>query len=773
MDKKNLILSAGALLSVVPAAGQYSPTPKFTGKIGKTVATTQTAYPERNPKAPQGAPNVVWILLDDVGFAGTSPFGGLIDTPTFEYLAQNGLRFNNFHTTSISAPTRAALLTGRNHHSVHTGMFNTDTYGAPGYDTYEPLESGNIAEILRENGYNTFAVGKYHATPDGNGTAAGPFNRWPTGRGFDHYFGYTPTAGCDDQWHPFIYRDTQREPDDSLGQLAITRFTNEAINFIADQKTADPDKPFFLYFAPGAAHWPLQTSREWLDKYKGKFDEGWDEYAKKILAKQIEQGIVPKGTKLPVRNADLDKWSSLNANEKKLFARQMELYAGVLSQADYEIGRIVDYLREINQLDNTVIILATGDNGSEASGRKTGVFGANPHRQNDRAYRDSLVNEELKILDLQGSEVTYTHYAEGWAAAIDTPFRYYKGYADYEGGTRNGLIVFAPKFIKEKGAIRTQYTHVIDVLPTTVELTQTKVPEVINGYKQNPVEGISFAYAIESPDNRVADRHTSQYFELGGSFAYYKDGWKIQFPNDSIFGYRQRGNHLDTTPHLYHVAVDINESKDLAKKYPEKVTELKAEFDKVAEKYHVYPLKPWGYQDKAALQHKALTQKKHYDIYLGARNYTEIADFSPTRGSGYVLTAEIEAQGEKTNGVLYSNAGGMTTNFSFYLKDGVPVFAYKPLFESQEPIKLVGSKAIPSGKVKVQAEVAKDNHSDNYTVTLLVNGEKVGSKSINLKYLSLGSLQIGRNWGPSVSPADYKSPGYLQGKFIKTYIDVK
>lgn len=772
MRKKNLLLSAGALLSVVPAAGQYSPTPKFTGIIGKTVATTKTAYPVRNPQAPKGAPNVIWILLDDVGFAGTSTFGGLISTPTFDYLAQNGLRFNNFHTTSISAPTRASLLTGRNHHSVHTGMFNYDTYGAPGYDTYEPLESGTIAEILRENGYNTFAVGKYNATPGSDGTQAGPFNRWPTGRGFDHYFGYNAPTAHDDQWHPYLFRDTQREPDDSLGQLAITRFTNEAINFIADQKTAAPDKPFFLYFAPGTAHFPLQTTREWIDKYKGKFDAGWDEYAKKTLANQIAQGIVPKGTKLPIRNTDLDRWNKLSANEKKLFARQMEVYAGFLSQADYEIGRLVDYLRDINQLDNTVIIVALGDNGAEASGRKTGVVDGAHYLTNRKLDKDSLVNEELKILDKQGSEVSYTHYAEGWAAATNTPFRFYKGFADYEGGTRNGLIVFAPKYVKEKGAIRSQYTHVIDVLPTTVELTQSKVPEVINGYKQNPVEGTSFAYAIESSNNKVADRHTSQYYELAGSYAYYKDGWKAQFPNDSLFNYRQRAGVYDTKPHLYHVAVDINESKDLAQKYPEKVAELKADFEKAAQEYNIYPLKPWFYQDKALLQKAAASKKKHFDIFFGTRNYTEIPYFSPGYARGYVLTAEIDADSDKANGVLYS-ATGMSTNFSFYLKDGVPVFAYKPFFETPEPIKLVADKSIPKGKSKVQAEFDIDSRSGHSTVTLLVNGEKVGSKSIDLEYLSLGSIQIGRNWGPSVSPADYQSPGYLQGKFVKAYIDLK
>ncbi|MDR4931257.1 arylsulfatase [Segatella bryantii] len=773
MNKKLLnirnLASIGLLVAGTPVAAQYSPTPVFTGQIGKTVKESQPAYPQHNPKARQGAPNVIWILIDDLGFGGTSAFGGQIQTPTFDYLAANGLRFNNFHTTSISAPTRASLLTGRNHHSSHVGMFNYDSYGAPGYDTYGPLENGTIAEVLRENGYNTFAIGKYNFTPATDGTNAGPFNRWPTNRGFDHFYGYNGATACDDQWHPFLYRDTQREPDDSLGQLAITRFTNQAIDFIADQKTADPDKPFFLYFAPGTAHFPHQTTPEWIDKYKGKFDAGWDEYAKQTLANQIKLGLVPAGTKLPVRNKDLDKWASLSANEKKVFAHQMEVYAGFVSQADYEIGRLVDYLKQINQLDNTIIVVALGDNGAEASGRKTGVLGARSYDPKSKAdSKDAIIANELQNIDRLGDEESYPFYSEGWAAATNTPFRYYKGYADYEGGTRNGLIIYYPKGISEKGGIRTQYTHVSDVLPTTVELTGSTVPAVINGYKQNPIEGTSFAYAVESVDNNITDQKHVQYYELGSSYAIYKDGWKAQFPNDKSFNYRQRGE-LDSIPHLYHLAVDINESKDLAKKYPEKVRELKTVFEEEAAKYNVYPLKPWSYQDPAALKNP----RKHYQIYFGSKNYTEYPYFSGTEGKSYSLLSEILIEDGKTDGVLYSY-NGFGSHFSLYIKDGYYYYFNKGGLKES---KIKSSKPVPSGKVKLRADIdfAK---GDGSIVSLYINDEKVASENVGgnvpFSFSSMAGpvLQIGRVWGPSYN-SDIKTPGILQPKYLNASIDIK
>lgn len=755
-------LSGGALLLSSPLLAQYSPTLPYTGHIGKTVQTTQTVHTRHNPVAPEGAPNVIWILIDDLGFGASSAFGGGIQTPTFEYLAQNGLRFTNFHTTSISAPTRASLLTGRNHHSSHVGEFNDDTYDAPGYDTYGPMENGTIAEVLRENGYNTWAIGKYNYTPVTNGSDVGPFNRWPTGRGFDHFFGYNAATCCDDQWHPYLYRDTQREPDDSLHQLAITRFTNQAIDYIAAQKTADPDKPFFLYFAPGTAHWPHQTTPEWINKYKGKFDAGWDEYARQTLANQIRLGLVPQGTKLPPRNKELDYWKNLSQDEKTVFERQMELYAGYVSQADYEIGRLVDYLRSIGQLDNTVIIAMLGDNGAEGVGRKTGVVDFLGYPQTDKRS----VDNQLKNLDKLGSESSYPFYAEGWAAAMNTPFRYYKGYADYEGGTHNGMIVFAPKFITDKGGIRTQFTHVSDVLPTTVELTGTKVPEVINGYKQNDIEGTSFAYAVEAKDNSVENRHHIQYFELGGSYALYKDGWKALFPNDKSFEWYRKRGELDSVPHLYNLNADFNETKDLAKKYPEKIDEFRKIFDEQARKYNVYPLKPYDYKDPS----NPKPTRTHFDILFGTKPYTEFPYFDGPTDKSYLLTAETEISDPKTNGVLFSYCDEV-----FYLKDGKPVFLFvTPVGEH----KLVSPEAVPTGRVNISADLALDKATGHITVSLLINGRKVASKDFgNDNLLGFSSfcgpiLQIGRSWGKSVT-SDYESPNIFQGKYLKATIDLR
>lgn len=751
-------MSSGALLLSSPVWAQYSPTPAFTGHLGKTVQESQTVYRAFNPQAKKGAPNVVWILIDDMGFGATSPFGGLIDTPTFDYLAQKGLRFNNFHTTSISAPTRAALLTGRNHHSSHVGKFNTDTYGAPGYDSHIPLENGTVAEVLRENGYATFAVGKYNATPLSDGTNAGPFNRWPTGRGFDHYYGYHPVVPADKQWHPQLYRDTQRIPDDSLGQLAITRFANEAINFIADQKNAAPEQPFFLYFAPGTAHVPFQTTPEWINKYKGKFSQGWDEYAEQVFTNQIRRGIIPKNTKKPVRNKEWDQWKALSQDERTVFARQMETYAGFVSQADYEIGRIVKFLEEIGQLDNTVIFLMLGDNGAECTGRKIGCQGVSY----DLALKDSVIRQELKDLEHLGDESSYPFYSEGWAAATSTPFRYYKGYADYEGGTHNGLIVFYPNGIKEQGAIRSQYTHVSDVLPTTVNLTQSTVPTVINGYPQTPLDGTSFAYAIESPNDDIASRKHVQYYELAGSYAIYKDGWKAQFPNDSLSAARRRRGDLDHTPHLYHIANDFNESTDLAKKYPEKLKELSEVFDEEAQKYNVYPIKGNTYKDPSAPKNT----RRHFDLYLGARDYAEYPYFNAAKGKHWILSSYIETSPDKKDGVLISQ-----NKFSFYLKDGVPVYAFQTFFEIR---KVVGAKSVPDGQAKVTADLIQQQNGD-VVVTLFINDEEVGKA--NLGNIELGiphsryALEIGRQWGYPPTD-DYQSPNIFRGKYKKATVDI-
>ena len=752
--KKNRVMTGiaagSALLAASPALAQYSPIPEFKGKIGRTVDETQTDYPLHNPVAIPGSPNVIWIILDDTGFGTSTAFGGLIEMPTMDYLAANGLRFNNFHTASISAATRACLITGRNHHANHMGRFNDDKYGAPGYDTYLPMENGTMAEILRENGYATFCVGKYNSAPFENSTNAGPFNRWPTNRGFDHYFGYNPSTGASDQWHPLMYRDTHREPDDPLGRPVVIRMVDEAINYIADQKSAAPQQPFFLYFAPGTSHTPYHASKEWIDKYHGRFDSGWDEYARQTLQRQLEMGIIPKGTELPVRNADVPDWDSLPADQKKLFSRQMETFAGFLSEADHEIGRLIDFLRRIDQLDNSLIILAMGDNGASGEGGRVGA------RDLPKEDEQRFIDEELAKYDHYGDERTSPFYPSGWAQACNTPFLYYKKWSDYEGCTHDVLIVFYPAGIKETGGIRTQYTHVTDILPTTVELTGSKVPEVINGYPQTPIYGTSFAYAVTSENNNVKDRKKLQYYELNTSYALYKDGWKLEVPNGDINGLRKK-IYPDTGIHLYNLKEDFNESHDLAAKHPKKVKELLAEFEKEAERNNVFPLK----DGKVADPKYPNPQRPHYDIYTGARGWGEYPFFDGTLGKPYTLSVHIDEAGEHPDGVLVSQ-----NHFAMYVLDGTLVYA------TNTGEKLVADRRIPSGASVVKAQVThKGKHS---TVHLFIDDDPVGEMELSTKVNmpgKLNAIQVGRQWGVPVN-GDYSSPFLFSGKIFKASIDI-
>jgi arylsulfatase len=603
VNSKSMGLLSSALLLSGSAMAQYSPTPKFEGKIGKTLEDTKEAYPKNRPEAPAGAPNVVWILIDDIGYGATTAFGGLIETPTFDRLSNQGLRYTNWHTCAFSAPTRAALLTGRNQHSVHTGYFSEASYGTPGYDGYLPFETATIAEILRENGYNTYAVGKYHITSPSDVSAVGPFNRWPTGRGFDHYYGYNPSAGAGDQWNPVIFRDTQQEPKDPQGRHFTELITNEAIRYISGQKKADPDKPFFLYYAPGAAHAPHQVAQEWIDKYKGKFDKGWDWYREEALARQKKLGVVPANIQLAPQNPNVKPWNELNADQQRIFAQYMETYAGFVSHTDHEIGRIIDYLEQIGQLDNTLVVLMIGDNGAEGGGGVNGRL----YPSKDGETQAQLFARSLENLDNLGGPQSVPLYPSGWAAATNVPFRFYKGNPCWEGGTHDPLVLFFPKKIREKGGIRSQYAYVSDILPTTVELTGAKIPETINGYRQQPVEGVSLAYSIDGKN--VPEHHNLQYHEMTGSYAIYKDGWKASFPNG--VANRAADPQKPDEVYLFNTKEDFNEVNNLADKYPDKVKELAKVFEAEAWKYNVYPLKRnWVNNNPLTIKHSKNIDKQ-------------------------------------------------------------------------------------------------------------------------------------------------------------------
>ncbi len=592
--KNNSVLRVLMLMSVIASSAEIAlhaqEAQPYEGVVGRTLAESKEWWPEP-VKAPAGAPNVVWILLDDVGFGASTAFGGLIQTPTFDSLAASGLRYTNFHTTAICAPTRSALLTGRNSASVHESGFSHTVLSAgfPGWDGRIPSSAGTIAEILRDNGYNTFAVGKYGVTPDEEATDAGPFDRWPTGKGFDHFFGFLGSQT--DQYKPDLVEDQAHVRPD--GRHLSDQITDKAISYIDRQKKAAPSKTFFLYYAPGATHAPHQVDRYWSDQYKGKFDAGWDAYRAEVFERQKSLGIIPADAKLPDRNPDIKAWDQLSDNEQKLYARFMEVYAGYLTYTDYEVGRLINHLKEINQLDNTLVFVMIGDNGASKEGTLNGDI--------DRSFCSKVLTEEEniyynlgKIGEIGTSAATEGNYPLGWAQAANTPFKFWKQDANSEGGTRNPLIVFYPKGIRDKGGIRNQYSHVIDILPTTLDLVGVKAPEQIRGIKQQAIEGTSLAYSID--DAKAASRHTLQYYYIFGSRSIYDDGWKAElpYPNSLTTGNAQSKRPFDENAwELYNLNVDYTERIDLAKQYPDKLSELKALFEEQARAHHLYPYITW------------------------------------------------------------------------------------------------------------------------------------------------------------------------------------
>ena len=531
-----LLFATSARLSVHAQAIQ-----PYQGVVGRTLAESKEWWPEP-VKAPAGAPNVVWILLDDVGFGAAATFGGLIQTPTFDILANNGLRYTNFHTAAICAPTRAALLTGRNSASVHVSGFSHTVLSAgfPGWDGRIPSSAGTIAEILRENGYNTFAVGKYGVTPDEDATDAGPFDRWPTGKGFDHFFGFLGSQT--DQYKPDLVEDQAHARPD--GRHFSDQITDKAIGYVDRQKKAAPNKPFFLYYAPAATHAPHQVDKYWSDQYKGKFDKGWDAYREEVFERQKRLGLVPADAKLPDRNPDIKAWDQLSETEKRLYARFMEVYAGYLTYTDFEVGRFINHLKEINQLDNTLVFIMIGDNGASKEGTLNGNIDR-PFVGKKLTEEESITYNLSKVGEIGTSAATEGNYPLGWAQAANTPFKYWKQDANSEGGTHNPLIVFYPKGIKDKGGIRTQYSHVIDILPTTLDLVGVKTPDQIKGIKQAAIEGTSLAYSID--DAKAPSRHTLQYYYIFGSRSIYHDGWKAElaYPNSFITGNAQSKQAFD------------------------------------------------------------------------------------------------------------------------------------------------------------------------------------------------------------------------------------
>ena len=582
-----LSLSKPALAQNSPPSGSEilpAPEPKFRGVIGRKASESKPDFPEA-VKAPGGAPNVLLIMTDDTGFGASSTFGGPIPTPTFERLADNGLRYNEFHTTALCSPTRAALLTGRNHHSVGMGNITEFATGYPGYTSIIPKSAGTIGNILVDNGYNTAWFGKHHLVPEWMQGPGGPFDQWAGGLGFEYFYGFL--GGETDQWHPALFENTTPvlPPSGDPSYILIHDLADRAINWVRTQHAAAPDKPFFLYFAPGNGHAPHHAPKDWISKFKGQFDLGWDKVREETLARQNRLGVVPPGTLLTPRPKEIPAWDSLNDDQKKVYARMMEVYAAATAQCDYEIGRVMDSLQESGQLDNTLVIYLEGDNGASPEGTMQGTT----NEVTGQVAPESL-EFLVSMIDQLGSDRTRNHYPIGWAHAMDAPFQWTKQVASHFGGTRNGLVISWPKRIKVGGEIRSQFHHVIDIVPTVLEAAGIQPPLRLNGTPQKPLEGVSMVYTFN--DGKTPTRHTIQYFEMTANRALYHDGW-IASTTPARLPWETIGRAPDPDDYqweLYNLADDFSQAKNVAKENPEKLRDLQSLFSIEAAKYNVLPL---------------------------------------------------------------------------------------------------------------------------------------------------------------------------------------
>jgi arylsulfatase A-like enzyme len=733
-------------------------------------ARNATPPPRFEVKAPAKAPNVLIVLIDDMGFGQSSAFGGPIHMPTCEKLAKNGLRYNKFHTTALCSPTRAALLTGRNHHVCNMGSITETATAFPGQTGQRPDAVAPLAEMLRLNGYSTAAFGKSHETAAWEVSPSGPTDRWPTRSGFDKFYGFI--GGETNQWAPAVYEDMSRvEVPKDPNYHFMTDMTNQAIKWTSAQKALTPDKPFFTYFAPGATHAPHHAPKEWVAKYKGKFDQGWDKVREETLARQIALGVVPAGTKLAPKPPAIKDWDALTADEKKLFARQMEVFAGYGEYADAEIGRLIQAIEDLGQLDNTLVFYQVGDNGASGEGTMNGLF-------NEMSYFNGVpeaVPEILKSIDEWGGPGTYPHYAAGWAVAGDAPFTWTKQVAGSYGGCRNPLVVHWPNGIKAKGELRSQWHHVIDIAPTILEAAGLPEPKVVNGTPQTPIEGVSMAYTFA--DAGAKDRHTTQYFEIFGNRGIYHDGWLAHTVHRAAWEGKPRRPLLEDVWELYHVAEDFSSATDLAAKNPEKLKELQAQFLTEAVKYQVLPLDDRTLErTNSALVGRPdlMAGRTSLTVYDGMIGMTENV-FINIKNRSYTVTADVTVPKDGADGVLISQAGRFG-GWSLYVKEGKPVYAYN--FLGLKTAKVAATEALPAGKATVRMEFAYDGPGlgKGGSVTILVNGKKVGEGKIDRTQGNFFSADEGTDVGEDgETPVsdDYKAgDNKFRGTIHKVVVEV-
>ena len=745
------------------------PPPAFGGSINLSAKDSKPWWPP-SVVPPKGAPNVLLIMTDDQGYGVTSTFGGVIPTPAMDRIAKTGLRYTQFHSTALCSPSRAALITGRNHHSVGSGVIGELSTGFPGYDSVIGPNSATIGEILKQSGYATSWFGKEHNTPTYQYSAAGPFDQWPSGMGFEYFYGFM--GGETDQWTPYLFRNTEQvfpwigKP----GYNLTTDLADEAVKHIRELNASAPDKPFFVYYVPGGTHSPHQPTQEWIDKFKGKFDMGWNELREQIFANQKRLGVIPASTQLTPWPDELPKWDTLPAENKKLFAREAEVFAAYAAYTDYEIGRVIQAVDDISKLDNTLIIYISGDNGTSAEGTLLGT----PNQMT--AYNAILeipVAQQMKAYDVWGSEATYPHMSVAWSWAFDTPFKWTKQIASHFGGTRQGMAIAWPNRIKDAGGIRTQFHHLIDILPTILEAAGIQAPTTVNGIAQKPIEGVSMDYTFDEANANAPSTRTTQYFEMFGDRAIYHEGWiaattppappwmmgTTELP-DVVDGYKWE---------LYNINDDYSEYNDLAAKYPDKLKSLKELFLVEATKYNVFPLDN-SLLPRIITPRPSATAGRTEFTYSGELSGLPVGNAPSILNRSYTITADVEIPQNGAEGMLVT-LGGRFGGYGLYVLKGKPVFTYNLV--DLERFRWEGQQPLAPGKHTIVFDFKYDGpgFGKGGNGVLSVDGRQVDSKTIPHTTPFLMAIDetfdVGVDTRTPVDDRDYQVPFRFTGKINK------
>jgi len=744
----------------------------FAGHVGRNAAESTPDFPKL-VKAPANAPNILLVLTDDVGFGAAGTFGGLVPTPNLDRLAASGLRYNRFHTTAMCSPTRAALLTGRNHHAVANGVVTDFSSGYPGYWSILPRSAATIAEVLRQNGYNTAFFGKHHMVPAPQTSNAGPFDLWPTGLGFEYFYGFIGAET--DQWTPALYRSTS-PVDPPRGSVLDKDLADDALRWIHNQKAAAPDKPFFVYYAPGTAHAPHQAPREWIDKFRGKFDQGWDQARGDVFARQKAMGIIPPDTVMTPRPDGIPAWDLLTPEQKRIDARMMEVFAGMLAYQDDQFGRIVGELQRMGEIDNTLVIFIEGDNGAAA---EAGLHGStNPMGVAVNGARETQ-EWMLRMLDEMGGPNTHENYPMGWAWAANTPFPFFKQFASHLGGTRNGMVISWPARIEDAGGMRSQFHHLVDIMPTILDAVGVPAPTMVNGVRQQPVDGISMTYTFDAP--HAPDRHTTQYFEMMGNRAIYHDGWlanttprRLPWATQMFPGSPDPDKSYEWE--LYDLRADYGQSRNLASTYPDKLDTLQQLWWKEAERNHVLPLDDRLNLDRFVAAERAYRAPRTEYVYWGKDIMVSAPVGPPILGRSFSITADVVIPAGGGDGVLVA-CGGRFGGWSFYLKDGKPVALVAVSQQTQEHFRVAATNAVAPGAARIRFDFDYDGGGMNRggEMRISVNGQEVARGHLERTISKLAELtetfDVGLDSGTPVAD-DYPNDGRFNGEIAKLQVEV-